>query len=249
MMLQPAPPTPMIRIFFGWTSNIFLLLYPPTEILNPPEANGQSVAHRTYPPKISHRHRLRQPDLIHRQKEYIPVLYHPLTVYRIDYRFSMTAADSFCGLNIRRKMHVQAAFRNKPLFLNRRRKLLSCPMIQNDWRGLFLQLHIHWSGMPLIGPDECVVFVVGIALLLVRPDDLLQKRHVQMMFSCCIDAFDHILDTRLPMFIQRDSGCFRLMPEDQRCMNLLISPLRISDPFCLTAHFPYHASLSAAVPP
>ena len=70
--------------------------------------------------------------------------------------------------------------------------------------------------MPLIGPDQRMVFVEGIPLLLIRPDDLLQQVHVQMITAGSIDAVDQFLYIRPAVFIKRNADGFWLVTENER---------------------------------
>ena len=83
-------------------------------------------------------------------------------------------------------------------------------MIQLLRRHGHRQLYIHLYGMALVRPDQGLVLIERIALLTVRPDDLLQGLHVKGPFL--LDAPYQVLHICPAMFIQCDPHRLRLMP-------------------------------------
>ena len=69
-----------------------------------------------------------------------------------------------------------------------------------------LQFYVHRDRVPLIGPDARVILVEGVALLLVRANDLFKGLQRQVMPPRGVDAVYQCLDIRPAVLIQRDSS-------------------------------------------
>ena len=127
----------------------------------------------------------------------------------------MPASDLAGRLPIRRKMYIQPAFWNQSPGVDGWDILLSGPMPEHIRRALFLQLHIYRNGMSLIGTDLCMIFIEGIALLFIGPDNLLQDFHVDRMSAASVDPADQRLYIRPSVRVQRDPDGLRSVAEDQ----------------------------------
>jgi hypothetical protein len=70
--------------------------------------------------------------------------------------------------------------------------------------------------MSLIGPDQGMTLIEGVALLLVSPDNFFEHFHVQCIAFRLIDAVNQFPDIRPAMLIKGNPDRFRLMAQDQR---------------------------------
>ena len=82
-------------------------------------------------------------------------------------------------------------------------------------RSLLLQLDVHWDGMALIGPNQRMVSVEGIPLLLVGPDDLFQRFHVDLIAGRTVDPGKQRSDICPAVLIEGDPDGLRLMTENE----------------------------------
>jgi hypothetical protein len=85
-------------------------------------------------------------------------------------------------------------------------------MIKDLRRCCLCQLHIHWYTVPLVGAYQSPVFIETVPALFIRPDHILQQLHIHRP-ACAADALNQSLHICPAVFVQCDTGCFRLMPQ------------------------------------
>ena len=88
-------------------------------------------------------------------------------------------------------------------------------MPQDIRRRFLLQVHVYRYGMSLVCPDQCVVLIEGVPLLLICSDDFFQNLYIKCMAFRLIDAVNQFPDIRPAMLIQGNPDRFRLMAQDQ----------------------------------
>ena len=125
----------------------------------------------------------------------------------------MSCADLAGGVVIPGQVDVQPGLGDQAPGIDGGDELLSSAVVEQRRRRHRLQLHVHGDGMPLIGADLRLVRVEGIALLLIRADDLLQPGHVQRPGPA--DPRQQLVHVRPPVLVQRDPDHLRLVPENQ----------------------------------
>src|SRR5699024_5393592 len=70
-------------------------------------------------------------------------------------------------------------------------------------------------GVTLAGPDQCMVFIVSIALFAVGADDFVQQFPGEEGFLGFPNSPDQRIYVGPPMFVQGNADDFRLMAQDQ----------------------------------
>ena len=124
--------------------------------------------------QISSRDFLCQPYMVCGKEESITVPDHGAAVDRIDDGFPVPAADSPRCVYVRGQMHIQPTLRNHSLRIDRRYVLFSGAVPESVRRCHLLQFNIDRNRMALIGPDQRMIFIEGITLFFICPDDLFQ---------------------------------------------------------------------------
>jgi hypothetical protein len=112
-------------------------------------------------------------------------------------------------------MDVKTALGEESLGIDRWHILLSRPVPQIiRWDFLF-QFDINWDGMALVGANQGMVSVEGIPLLLVGPDDLFQRFHVDLVAGRAVDPGEQRADICPAVLIEGDPDGIRLMTENE----------------------------------
>ncbi len=91
----------------------------------------------------------------------------------------MPRPNLMCGSFVRRQVDVQARFGNEPLHLNRLCVLFARAVPKKLRRCYLLQFNIHRDRMPLISPDERLIFIERITLLVIHSYNLLKCCGIQ----------------------------------------------------------------------
>ena len=116
--------------------------------------------------KKFHGNFLCQPYAVRGKIEGVTGLCHTPGGNLIDNRLSMPLSYGKGGVHISGKMDVEPAFGDQADFLNRSGIFLPGTVPENRRRHGLRQIYIHGNGVALAGPDQCMVFIVSIALLL-----------------------------------------------------------------------------------
>ena len=119
------------------------------------------------------------------------------------------------GVHIFGKMDVKPAFGDQADFLNRSGIFLPGTVPENLRRHGLRQICIHGNGVALAGPDQCMVFIVSIALFAVGADDFVQQFPGEGRFLGFPDPLDQRIYVGPPVFVQGNADDFRLMAQDQ----------------------------------
>lgn len=134
--------------------------------------------------------------------------------YAVYNRLPVSCADLDGSIIIRRKMHIQPGFRNQTLLFDRGNVFFPGTVIEILWRFNFFQLHIYWNGVPLICPNQCMIFVKRVSLFLICSNNLFKLFTVQWV--CLVDTFNQFINISPPVFIKSNADGLRLMTKNKR---------------------------------
>ena len=165
--------------------------------------------------KKFHGNFLCQPYAVRGKIEGVTGLCHTPGGNLIDNRLSMPLSYGKGGVHIFGKMDVKPAFGDQAGFLDRGRIFLSGTVPKELRRHGLRQLHVHWNGVALAGPDPCVVFIVSIPLFAVGADDFVQKFPGEGGFLVFPNSPDQRIYVGPSVFVQGNADDFRFMAQDQ----------------------------------
>ena len=160
-----------------------------------------------HPGEVLRRDLFGEPDAVDGAEEFIAVSRHAGGVDLVDAGAAMSCADLAGGVVIPGQVDVQPGLGDQAPGLDGGDELFAGAVVEQRRRRHRLQLHVHGDGMPLIGADLRFVRVEGVALLLIRADDLLQPRHVQRPGP--VDPGQQLVHISQAVLIQRDPDCLR----------------------------------------
>ena len=165
--------------------------------------------------KKFHGNFLCQPYAVRGKIEGVTGLCHTPGGNLIDNRLSMPLSYGKGGVHISGKMDVEPAFGDQADFLNRSGIFLPGTVPENRRRHGLRQIYIHGNGVALAGPDQCMVFIVSIALFAVGADDFVQQFLGEGGFPGSPNPPDQRIYVGPPVFVQGNADDFRLMAQDQ----------------------------------
>ena len=134
--------------------------------------------------EISGRNFFDKPDSVRRQIKRISIRSHGSGINLVYDRFSVPASDCLGSIAIAGKVDIQSGLRDQPDFVNGSDVFFTGPMPQDIRRHFLFQFHINRNGVPLIGPDPCLVITKRLAFLGVSLYDFFQHRHVEALCLC-----------------------------------------------------------------
>ena len=166
-----------------------------------------------HPGEVLRRDGFGEPDAVDGAVEHVAVGGHAGGVDLVDARLAVSCADLAGGVVIPGQVDVQPGLGDQAPGLDGGDVLFSGAVVEQRRRRHRLQLHVHGDGMPLIGADLRFVRVEGVALLLIRADDLLQPGHVQRPGPA--DPRQQLVHACPPVLVQCDPDHLRPVPQDQ----------------------------------
>jgi len=156
-----------------------------------------------------------QPYAIGREEEFVTVFTHFPAVNSVDYGAAVAAANVCGGRSVFGQVDVKTALGEESLGIDRWHILLSGPVPQVVRRSLLLQLDVHRDGMALVGANQGMVSVEGIPLLVVGPDDLFQRFHVDLVAGRAVDPGEQRADICPAVLIEGEPDGLGLMAENE----------------------------------
>ena len=133
--------------------------------------------------QLFQRHTLCQPAAVFGAKKPDSSAEHLAAVYYEHHRRAVSETDQFGCFDVLRQVYIESRLRDQAICQNTVPIFSARSMVQQLQRFVLIQLYVHLDGMPLVSTDFGLVFMEGIALIIIDADDFIQFLHVQRVLQ------------------------------------------------------------------